>query len=131
MVEPRRVTSDKNAKRTYKSVCKAAVNGYLKLSFATIDKLHNAKRTGDMWNVIRRIKPCNAISTVSLDALSEYYREKFMGRALQNDAVNTVAVNVNTKYCYGSLLGNRLVNLGISKQQHLYLKTEFNLKTQT
>ena len=23
---------------------------------------------------------------------------------------------------------NRLVNLGISKQQHLYLKTEFNLK---
>ena len=26
---------------------------------------------------------------------------------------------------------NRLVNLGISKQQHLYLKTEFNLKTQT
>ena len=26
--------------------------------------------------------------------------------------------------CYGSLLGNRLVNLGISKQQHLYLKTK-------
>ena len=26
---------------------------------------------------------------------------------------------------------NRFVNLGISKQQHLYLKTEFNLKTQT
>ena len=26
---------------------------------------------------------------------------------------------------------NRLVNLGISKQQHLYLITEFNLKTQT
>ena len=25
--------------------------------------------------------------------------------------------------CYGSLLGNRLVNLGISKQQHLYLRT--------
>ena len=26
--------------------------------------------------------------------------------------------------CYGSVLGNRLVNLGISKQQHLYLKTK-------
>ena len=32
---------------------------------------------------------------------------------------------VTARYC------NRLVNLGISKQQHLYLKTEFNLKTQT
>ena len=29
------------------------------------------------------------------------------------------------------IICNRLVNLGISKQQHLYLKTEFNLKTQT
>ena len=26
--------------------------------------------------------------------------------------------------CYSSLLGNRLVNLGISKQQHLYLRTK-------
>ena len=28
------------------------------------------------------------------------------------------------KHCYGSLLGNRLVNLGISEQQHLYLRTK-------
>ena len=27
-------------------------------------------------------------------------------------------------HCYGSLLDNRLVNLGISKQQQLYLKTK-------
>ena len=30
----------------------------------------------------------------------------------------------NKHGCYDSLLGNRLVNLGICKQQHLYLKTK-------
>ena len=44
-----------------------------------------------------------------------------------NESENSKGVKVKPlidQNCYGSLLGNRLVNLGISKQQHLYLKTK-------
>ena len=40
------------------------------------------------------------------------------------DDNSLISAGFNVEKCYGSLLGNRLVNLGISKQQHLYLKTK-------
>ena len=52
-------------------------------------------------------------------------------RYFVQSSFQTFYILIFLRYLLRLVICNRLVNLGISKQQHLYLKTEFNLKTQT
>ena len=54
-----------------------------------------------------------------------------MPEAVKSKLGELEEVEIIEKVLLRLVICNRLVNLGISKQQHLYLKTEFNLKTQT
>ena len=68
-------------------------------------------------------------STKFLVFAHKYVQSKFVQMVLylhfvQNNNQRQFEHRKFNANCYGSLLGNRLVNLGISKQQHLYLKTK-------
>ena len=58
--------------------------------------------------------------------LTSYDKQIALGKQFSSEmVVNSDSRSLKSKACcYDSLLGNRLVNLGISKQKHLYLKTK-------
>ena len=85
----------RDSKRSYRKVCRQAVQNGYRQKFNLIDKLHKEKRPSSMWNIIRQSKG-NQMNQNSIDMndLVSYYKTKFEAAPpndFQNEAAKMVA----------------------------------------
>jgi hypothetical protein len=91
----------KLAKKSFRKVCRQAVNNGMTQTFQQLDLLRGHRNMNKFWNLVRRSK-CTSGSTTSdikLDTLHDYFDEKFAYDS--NDASDTVryaSKQVNERY---------------------------------
>ena len=107
----------KEARKNYKRTCRQAINNLTRNRFNLIEKLSKQHKSGQMWNIIRKIRKPNGSSSaaISLQALEDYFITKFDSPAVVTDYMKNATVKVNEQY---ELCSNRIyLNTSVSEDQ--------------
>ena len=105
----------RDSKRSYRKVCRQAVQNGYRRKFNLIDKLHKEKKPSSMWNIIRQSKG-NQMNQNSIDMndLVCYYKTKFEA-APPNDFQNEAAKMVADKYDTMEHIYDNKINISLYK----------------
>ena len=81
--------SYKLAKKSYRKACKNAVDSSINKVYNTISNFHTCKRSGKMWNLIRKLKngSTSCYNDISIEELHKYYADKFSCTQVYNDTI--------------------------------------------
>ena len=89
----------KATKKNFRRACRLALSAKAKLCYSTIDKLHKAKDSRRMWNVIKHAKSTPLGSDgINLESLSDYYCEKFAAKPHTSPVITASQSLVCEKY---------------------------------
>ena len=92
--------SYKLAKKSYRKLCRQAMNRSSQNVVKLIDNMYFSHRSGKMWNIIRSIKSakCNTYDAMDINSLDKYYCDKFKECDYTSSCISQCNVRVLSKY---------------------------------
>jgi len=89
----------KLARKTYRKVCRRAVNDKSRVLHKILNELCHTKRQGAFWNLIRKTKsqPINS-EAITTEQLQDYFQRKFTAPDEESSFIQQAKDTVNKKY---------------------------------
>ena len=105
--------SYKEARKSYRNVCRTSVNKMSKEKYNNLNKLCNERRSRKFWNLIRKTKKQNKSQNnfITVEKLSNHFSNKFTDSKTVNEFIRLADVTVSKKYeklCDSSVNNPRL-----------------------
>ena len=89
----------KASKKGYRKACRDAVRHRARLSWDTVDKLYQARRPSQMWNIIKQARSSPQVSEgINLDDLSKHYSNKFSASMSATPTIDEAERDVCNKF---------------------------------
>ena len=89
----------KDSKKGYRKACRNAVRHRARLSWDTLDKLYQARRPSQMWNIIKQARSSPQVSEgINLDDLSKHYSNKFSASMSATPTIDEAERDVCNKF---------------------------------
>ncbi len=90
----------KYAKKTYRKLCKGAMDTNKNIIVKHIENLYVHNRTGKLWNMIRHVKSHtnSSVTDISLSSLEEYYKKTFSDTNAKGSYIQQCTSAVMSKY---------------------------------
>ena len=93
-------SSYKLAKKHFRKLCKDSINAKSRKAVNLIDQMYFSKKSGKMWNLVRRAKDINVNTSdaINIKCLQQFYTDKLCDVGLRNNTVCEANSQVQSKY---------------------------------